>query len=110
MTKSRTLRCPRHLGMILAGGALAALFGVVAIQKAGDGAGAPALAAGTACFVLALGAVPKLRTRMVLDAEGLTLVSGYGRRRFAWTEIIEITADALRLAPGARPRRRAGRR
>ncbi|GGT92279.1 PH domain-containing protein [Actinomadura citrea] len=94
MTKPRTLRCPRHLGMILAGVAIAALFGVVATEKARDGAGAPALAAGTACFALALGVVPQLRTRMILDAEGLTLVSGYGRRRFAWTEIIEISADA----------------
>ncbi|GGQ18397.1 hypothetical protein BKA00_004680 [Actinomadura coerulea] len=94
MTKPRTLRCPRHLGMFLAGVAIAALFGVVAVQKALDGAGAPAWAAGVACFALALGAVPLLRTRMILDAGALTLVSGYGRRRFAWTEIIEITADA----------------
>ncbi|MGI5206707.1 PH domain-containing protein [Spirillospora sp. CA-108201] len=94
MTKPRTLRCPRHLGMILAGVAVAALCDVVATQKALDGAGAPALAAGAACFALALGVVPQLRTRMILDAEGLTLVSGYGRRRFAWTEIIEISADA----------------
>ncbi|MES9543378.1 hypothetical protein [Actinomadura sp. NPDC000600] len=94
MSKPRTLRCPRHLAMILAGGAIAALFGVVAVQKARDGAGIPTLAAGIACFALALGAVAMLRTRMILDAEGLTLVAGHGRRRFAWTEIIEISADA----------------
>lgn len=94
MTEPRTLRCPRHLGMILAGVAIAALFGVVAFQRALDGAGAPAWAAATACFALAAGAVPLLRTRMILDAEALTLVTGYGRRRFAWTEITEISADA----------------
>jgi hypothetical protein len=94
MTEPRTLRCPRHLGMILAGAAIAVLFGVVALQKARDGAGAPAFAAGVVCFALALGAVPMLRTRVVMDDAGLTLVWGYGRNRLAWTEIVEISADA----------------
>ncbi|MEU8121633.1 hypothetical protein AB0C21_23260 [Spirillospora sp. NPDC049024] len=113
MSKPRTLRCPRHLAMILAGGAIAALFGVVAVQKARGGAGTPALAAGIACFALALGAVAMLRTRMILDAEGLTLVAGHGRRRFAWTEIIEISADAhhgfwlLQVRSGERERQAA---
>ncbi|NDU74479.1 hypothetical protein GWI34_17840 [Actinomadura sp. DSM 109109] len=94
MTESRTLRCPRHLGMILAGCAFAVLAGVVAVQKFRDGSGAPALATAVVCFALALWAVLQLRTRMVMDADGLVLVSGHGRRRFAWTEIVAITADA----------------
>ncbi|WP_433474587.1 PH domain-containing protein [Spirillospora sp. CA-142024] len=94
MTKPRTLRCPRHLGLILAGAAIAALFGVVATDKALDGAGAPALAAGIVLFLLALAALPKLRTRMIMDDAGLTLVSGYRRSHFDWAEIVEISADA----------------
>lgn len=94
MIESRTLRCPRHLGMILAGAAIVALFGVVAVDKARGGAGLPAYAAGAVCFLLALGALPMLRTRMILRGDALTLVWGYGRHRLAWTDIVEISADA----------------
>ncbi|MCQ0008519.1 PH domain-containing protein [Actinomadura madurae] len=94
MIESRTLRCPRHLGMILAGAAIVALFGVVAVDKARGGAGLPAYAAGAVCSLLALGALPMLRTRMILRGDALTLVWGYGRHRLAWTDIVEISADA----------------
>ena len=90
----RTLRCPRHLALIVGWVALGALFGTVAFQAAHTGAGAPAFAAGVAFVAAALAALPMLRIRSILDDEGLTLVSAYRRHRFAWTEIIEISADA----------------